>query len=181
MVEDKLLILRFKYGSRNALCRIYEKYRDYLLKLATALSHDVDAAEDTVHDVFLRFAQSADRIKLTGSLKGYFRTCVVNSARNKARAERVRSSVRLDELDPTATDSNRPDRWIICIEESKRITDALSHIPFEQREVIALYLHGDMKFREIAKLQNVSIKTIQSRYRYGLDKLRSLLNSEVEK
>jgi DNA-directed RNA polymerase specialized sigma24 family protein len=36
-----------------------------------------------------------------------------------------------------------------------------------------------MKFRAIAKSQNVSINTVQSRYRYGLDKLRSLLNSEV--
>lgn len=179
MLEDRLLILRFKYGSAEALRRIYEKYRDYLLKLATALSHNVDAAEDTVHDVFLSFAQSGDKIKLTGSLKGYLRTCVVNSVRNKGRAERLRSSVGLDKLDPIPADRKRPDHWIICREESQQIADALSHIPFEQREVVVLYLHGDMKFREIARLQNVSIKTIQSRYRYGLDKLKSLLNSEI--
>jgi DNA-directed RNA polymerase specialized sigma24 family protein len=57
----------------------------------------------------------------------------------------------------------------------------LIKVPFEQREVIVLHLYGEMKFREIATLQAVSLKTIQSRYRYGLDKLRSILNSEVEK
>jgi DNA-directed RNA polymerase specialized sigma24 family protein len=36
-----------------------------------------------------------------------------------------------------------------------------------------------MPFREVAKWQKVSIKTVQSRYRYGLGKLRELLNSEV--
>jgi len=36
-----------------------------------------------------------------------------------------------------------------------------------------------MKFKAIAELQGVSINTVQSRYRYGLDKLRSILNSEV--
>ncbi|MGD8501141.1 MAG: sigma-70 family RNA polymerase sigma factor, partial [Phycisphaerales bacterium] len=109
MLEDRLLILRFKYGSGEALCRIYEKYRDYLLKLATALLHDADAAEDIVHDVFLGFAQSGYKIKLIGSLKGYLRTCVVNSARNKARSERLRSSAGLDKLDPIPADSGRPD------------------------------------------------------------------------
>jgi DNA-directed RNA polymerase specialized sigma24 family protein len=38
-----------------------------------------------------------------------------------------------------------------------------------------------LKFRQIAKLQKVSIKTAQSRYRYGLDKLRSILDGEVKK
>jgi DNA-directed RNA polymerase specialized sigma24 family protein len=38
-----------------------------------------------------------------------------------------------------------------------------------------------MKFREIAELQVTSTKTALSRYNYGLNKLRSLLNSEVEK
>ena len=82
MLEDKLLILRFKHGSSDALRRIYEKYRIYLLRLATALLYDAGVAEDVVHDVFLRFAQSGDEIRLKGSLKSYLRTCVVNSARN---------------------------------------------------------------------------------------------------
>jgi len=181
MIEDTLLILRFKYGSSEALRRIYEKYRPYLLKLATALLHDVNPAEDTVHDVFLNFAQSADKIRLRGSLKGYLRTCVVNNARNKVRAKRLRPSVGIDEVDSMASTSNRPDQWIICKEEAARISKALAQIPFEQAEAVVLHLLGDMKFREVAKLQSVSAKTIQSRYRYGLDKLRTLLNSEVQK
>jgi RNA polymerase sigma-70 factor (ECF subfamily) len=181
MLEDKLLILRFKHGSSDALRRIYEKYRIYLLRLATALLYDAGVAEDVVHDVFLRFAQSGDEIRLKGSLKSYLRTCVVNSARNKARAEQIRYSVDIDGIAPVAANSDESQQWVIIKEESVRIGNALAQLPFEQREVVVLHLHGDMKFREIADLQNVSLKTIQSRYRYGLDKLRSILNSEVEK
>ena len=69
MLEDKLLILRFKRGSAESLERIYEKYRLYLLKIAVALSYDVSVAEDVVHDVFVRFTQSAATLfrKLTRS------------------------------------------------------------------------------------------------------------------
>ncbi len=38
-----------------------------------------------------------------------------------------------------------------------------------------------MKFRDIAKLQQTSINTVLSRYRYGLERLRSMLDGEVEK
>ena len=91
MLEDKLLILRFKHGSTEALGRIYRKYRLYLLKIAAALLHDISAAEDVVHDVFMGFAQSAQTIKINGSLKAYLRTCVVNSVRNRVRGEKVRA------------------------------------------------------------------------------------------
>jgi len=57
----------------------------------------------------------------------------------------------------------------------------MAQLPYAQREVVVLHVQGGMKFRAIAKSQNASINTVQSRYRYGLDKLRSLLNGEIEK
>jgi len=180
MLEDKLLILRFKHGSTEALARIYQKYRRYLLKIAAALLHDVSLAEDVVHDVFIRFAQSAETLRVNGSLKAYLRTCVVNSARNKARDNQVRAYVELSEIAPVASEQNGSDRWAILREESVIIGKALAALTYEQREVIVLRLHGQMKFREIARLQGLPIKTIQSRYRYGLDKLRSILDGEME-
>ena len=109
------------------------------------------------------------------------RISVVNSIRNKIRDEKVRSNIELNQTWSSASNKNGLDQWIILKEESVKINNALIQVPFEQREVVVLHLYGDMKFREIAKLQATSIKTIQSRYRYGLDKLRSVLNSEVEK
>lgn len=71
MIEDELLKLRFKAGSIDALQRIYEKYRDYLLTLAMAMSNDAATAEDVVHDVFVSFAQSGSGFRLHGSLRAY--------------------------------------------------------------------------------------------------------------
>jgi DNA-directed RNA polymerase specialized sigma24 family protein len=44
-----------------------------------------------------------------------------------------------------------------------------------------LHLRGGMKFREIAGLQGISINTAKSRYRYGLQKLRTLLSDKEMK
>jgi RNA polymerase sigma-70 factor (ECF subfamily) len=73
-----------------------------------------------------------------------------------------------------------PDGWAIYSEQFRRVSGAMAELPVEQREVVTLHLYGGLPFREIAERQKASIKTIQSRYRYALDKLRSQLNGKVE-
>lgn len=170
--------MRFKRGSRTALQRIYEKYRKFLLTLATALLNDVSSAEDCLHDFFVSFAQSAESLRLDGSLKWYLATCVANRARDRIRAGK-RQAVNLEHAEFVCSGAKAPESSAICNEELQLLNGALAEIPYEQREVIILHARGQMRFREIAKLQSVSIKTVQSRYRYGLDKLRVILDGQV--
>jgi RNA polymerase sigma-70 factor (ECF subfamily) len=181
MLEDKVLIWKFKCGSSDALRRIYEKYKKDLLRLAGILSNNSSDAEDIVHDVFISFAQSAERLKLSGNLKRYLLTCVANRSRNKNRANQYRQTVRLEEAESIASHLKTPEQWMIQSEELKRWSDIMAQIPYEQRETIILHLRAEMNFRQIAQLQNVSINTVKGRYRYGLNKLRSILNGEVKK
>ena len=181
MLEDRLLVWKFKRGGRDAFCRIYEKYRDGLLRLSISLLSESDAAEDIVHDVFASFIRNAGQFRLTGNLRGYLATCVANRARNANKAYRRRHGSGQDEVPAAASNSSRPDRWIIQSDELRRLNKALGQLPYEQRETVILRAQLGMKFGQIAKSQNVPIKTAQSRYRLGLDKLRSLLNSEATK
>lgn len=180
MLEDKMLLWQIKQGSRGALCRIYEKYKKDLLAVANALLNDLNVAEDVVHDAFVSFVQSADTFRLTGSLKGYLLTCVANLARDRIRA-RKREPLRLDNADTAVSDPRIPSQTVISAEELRRLRDAIAALPYEQREVVILHLQAGRTFRQIAEFRAVPVSTIQSRYRYGLAKLRSLLDSEVEK
>jgi RNA polymerase sigma-70 factor (ECF subfamily) len=181
MIEDKLLIWKFKCGSKDALRRIYEKYKNELLKLAVVLVNDVNAAEDAVQDVFVNFAQSAAEIRISGNLKKYLTVCVANRIRNRKRDQQRHRLASIEDADCAISDLKRPEQWAILSEQLKLLSSAMAQIPDEQREVIALYMQGNLTFRQIAGIQNVSVNTIQGRYRYGLDKLRSLLDSEVTK
>ena len=180
MIEDKLLVWKFKNGSNDALCRIYEKYKDNLLRLASGLLNDRTAAEDIVHDCFVAFAQSADRLKLRGNLKSYLSTSVVNRVRNRHRSRGRHKTTNLNGTEVVISNTKRPEQWIIENEQLKQLNNALGQLPYEQREAISLHAQGGMKFREIAKSQDVPTSTNQSRYRYGLDKLRSLLDNEAK-
>ncbi len=60
-MEDKLLIWKLNRGSKEALCRIYEKYRDDLVRIAAGLVNDVSTAEDIVQEVFLTLVHSSGK------------------------------------------------------------------------------------------------------------------------
>ena len=171
MIEDKILLWKIKHGSSDALSRIYEKYKSDLFSLANSLLHDVSAAEDVVHDVFVSFVKSADDFKLTGSLKGYLLTCAANLSRDRVRA-RKRSPVGINKTDWAIPDYKIPGHALISAEELQRLREAIGKLPYEQREVVILHLQGRRTFRQIAESQGIPVSTVQSRYRYGLEKLR---------
>jgi RNA polymerase sigma-70 factor (ECF subfamily) len=179
MLEDRWLILRFNCGEKAALHRLYDKYKDDLVTLATALLLDVSAAEDVVHDVFLSFIDSAGRFRLTGSLKGYLLTCVANRARNHRKAAQRRQGPSLDDVPPMTSGAPRPEQTAIFDEQLDHVNLALQQLPYEQREALLLRCYGQMRFAAIAKAQGVSINTVQGRYRYAIQKLRSLLDVEA--
>lgn len=181
MFEDKILLWKFKYGNRDAFCLIYEKYAGYLLTLSANLLDNKDDAEDVVQDVFISFVESIDKFRLTGSLKSYLATCVVNRSRDYMRKGKRRRTAAENQSQRPRSIIRSPVQLAVFSEELDKLCDALTELPYQQREAIVLRLHGDMKFRQIARLNNVSVKTVQSRYRYGLEKLRSLLNGEVKK
>ena len=178
MIEDRVLIYRFKRGDGGALRRIYEKYRGYLLTLAMGLLGDGGEAEDVVHDFFVRFAESGRSMRTEGSLKWYLAKCVANRARDKMRA-RKRQAVGLDAAAEVEGQQETAEARAMGNEEMELLKGALEQLPYEQREVVVLYGRGEMRFRAIAKLQEVSIKTVQSRYRYGIEKLRAILDGQV--
>ena len=181
MIEDKLLIFRFKQGNREALRQIYDKYKVELLKLAVVLIGNRNTAEDIVHDVFIKFAESANRIKLTGSLKNYLVTSVINRVRNYLRDCNRHREADLEGTDLLTSSERGPHQWAVLSERLTLLSRAMRELPYQQREVISLRMEMDMTFRRIAAMQNVSVNTAKGRYRYGITKLRSLLNSEVEK
>jgi RNA polymerase sigma factor (sigma-70 family) len=180
MLEDKLLIWKFNRGDRDVLQQMYDKYKAGLLTLAAALLYDRTEAEDVVHDVFISFIESAQKFRLTGSLKGYFATCVANKARNVNKSRSVRKSIGLDRAADIPSDSDRGDHAAMFGEQQRELAKALAQLPYQQREVIMLHLYSDLKFKQIAQMQSESINTIQGRYRYGLTKLRSMLDEEVK-
>jgi len=145
MLEDEVLKLKFKCGNQAALERIYEKYVDQMLTVAVGLLHESHAAEDVVHDTFVRFAESRERFRLQGNLKSYLTTCVVNRVRDVMPQRQTGSlGVAAERACNTPDD---PHECMVYSELSQYVHDALEKLPYEQREALVLHVrfefHGE--------------------------------------
>ncbi|MBC8468317.1 MAG: sigma-70 family RNA polymerase sigma factor [Planctomycetes bacterium] len=179
MSEDKHLLKLLRHGDSNALRRLYEKYRTDLFTVALSLIHDVHAAEDCLQDVFVRLAEGAADMEIRRNLKGYLVSSVANRARDQLR-KKTKLLDRTENIGCSASAIN-PVKVLIDREESARVFDTLMKLPYDQREVFVLRVQAGMKFKEIAKLQNISTRTVISRYRYGIEKLKVLLERDGAK
>jgi len=172
--EDERLIYELSRGNREALRKIYMKYKDSLLTIAAAMLNDSAAAEDILHDVFITLARCAKRLELRVNLKNYLIASIANKVRDKYR-KKTHTLLELEKAGHISSQSHDPEKSAIFDEQFRLIADALYKLPFEQRESIILHITGSMKFREIAKMLKISTSTVQGRYRYGIDKLRKEL------
>lgn len=179
MLEDRALIWRLKQGDKKALREVYETYKDSLLTVATSMLHDRHAAEDVLHDVFVSFAASVRHLRIRDSLRKYLITSVLNRTRDRFRKKKMHR-VELDQAEPSNSHPDGPEQAAMRHERSELLAAALARLPFEQRETIVLHLNAGLKFKEIAQMQHIPISTVQGRYRYGLNKLRTILNGELK-
>jgi RNA polymerase sigma-70 factor (ECF subfamily) len=177
---DRRLLRRLQQGDKAALAEVYEAQKDRLLTLAYRLLGDRGDAEDCLQEVFLRLVRDAVNLEIRGNLASYLASCVLNRARDELR--KGRRSVHVPWSRHQERPSLDPDPSIVLegMDLAARIQEALSLLPLEQREVVALHLNGGLTFREIGEVQSVSLNTAQSRYRYGIQKLRELLSGQEE-
>jgi len=174
VLQERYLLKCVCRGDRDALRQIYEKYRDDLFTVAVSLLQDVHEAEDCLQDVFVALASSADGFNIRRNLKSYLISCAANKARDRIRKKTRQFDCPLEQLKCPAV-SDDPAEEMISREKCGQVLKALSELPYEQRETFVLRVQGELKFRTIARQQGISIKTVQSRYRYAVEKLRALL------
>ncbi len=172
MSEDGRLLRDLQRGENGAWRQVYLKYKDDLLTVARSLLNDINTAEDCLQEVFVRLA--SDGCNIRSNLKAYLLSCVVNQARTHLRKRNAQSNCQVN-MPMHSRDSADPATAVEENDEIEAVTHAIEKLPLEQREVVVLHLQGDMKFRRIASMLGVSINTVQSRYRYGMERLRQLL------
>jgi RNA polymerase sigma-70 factor (ECF subfamily) len=59
------------------------------------------------------------------------------------------------------------------------IESLLARLPARQAAVIRLRFYGDLPFDAVARSVGCSVPTVKSRFRYGIQKIRKLLDREA--
>ena len=142
------------------------------------LGNEVEC-EDVLEDVYADIWEKPERLCNITSEKQLLKTVYLYYMRNRLREVYRRINRNLYLSQNSLKDLIAPEIGTLEMVSRSELQDilfeAMAKLPTEQREVVSLHIHGKMKFREIAEQLALSINTVQSRYRYGIEKLRTFL------
>ncbi len=152
--------------------RTFREHYAPLCRYALGIVGDADNAEEVVQDVFMRVWEKRETLTITVSVKAYLYRAVHNSCLNLV--QRNKAHVRLDEA---------PLRVVHAAEEpgtntgelERAVADALATLPKECRRVFELSRFEELKYREIADLLGISIKTVENQVGKALRLMRERL------
>ena len=180
-ISDQDLIGRYLAGHHQSLERLIRRHKNRVFAYILMVVKDKELSEDLFQDTFIKVINTIR----SGHYKeeGKFIQWVMRIAHNLI-IDHFRKAKRIPVVE-NSDDYNIFDRVRIPVEsvEDVMITEQIhqdvkkliDYLPKEQREVLVMRHYGDMSFKDIAEVTNVSINTALGRMRYALINLRKLV------
>lgn len=156
---------------RNTIIgRWAELYGADLYRFARFRLGSIADAEDAVQDLFVRLATSTSDLGSVTSPRSF----LIRSLRNLCIDRLKRRTLSLTSLTEKMdiVQENEAEN------EVERIKLFMRQLPEEQAEVISMRTAQNLSFAEIAEILDIPTTTAKSRFAYGIDKLRKMLNDK---
>lgn len=152
---------------------VVEENLDYLVRFALFRVGEKSLAEDIVHDAVVRFLDRCPRGLEAVRMRAYLFRIVYNLCMTAQVADRRRSlrEVSLDSVERAVADD---DDDSLDEEEARRLNRMLDGLPEKEKEVVRMRAMDGLSFVEISEILSLPQSTLKSRYKSGLDRLRTL-------
>jgi RNA polymerase sigma-70 factor (ECF subfamily) len=180
-ISDQVLITNYLKGNNASIEMLVNRYKDRVFTSILYVVRDSYIAEDIFQETFIKVIKS---LKTKGyNDEGKFLPWVLRIARNMC-IDYIRKMKRMPEITDSENEdvmkkyqlniSNIEERTVKS-ETSEWMQIAINRLPAEQREVLILRHYGELSFKEIAEVTQVSINTALGRMRYALTNLKKII------
>jgi RNA polymerase sigma-70 factor (ECF subfamily) len=187
---DEALVTRYlEKGDQQAFQALVRRHQERIFGYLLGMVRDRSLANDLFQETFLRVIAAMNKMRGQYTHKGRWLSWVMRIARN-ATLDHFRSRKKWTDVSAWGDDDDDQLFWDRLTDDDHLDADELIHmasrgafleecieqLPPEQREVLMMRHEGELTFREIAEITDVSINTALGRMRYALINLRKMMN-----
>ena len=168
------LIKRIKRGEARAFEELFRTYSAALIRFGWRIVRNTQVAENIVQDVFVRIWHNRAALDPGLNIKAYLYQAVKNQALQHLRHLKIEN--RRDDMPDVQHPGKSPEARIEEQETASAVYEAVALLPPHRRIIFTLSKYDHLTYAEIAEIQNISIKTVETQMGRALKFLRRYLS-----
>ena len=174
-IEEKILIDRLIKGDQTAFELLFRFYYPGMVTFAAQIVLNSDEAEEIVQDFYVKLWINRQNIKQSETLKSYFFISIKNSALNYLKKEKINEKI-IEDLKYNIENDQlyNPDLFVVS-ELQTKIKAAFGKLSPRTHEIFTLSRFRGLSNNEIATMQNISKRTVETHVSNALKILRDEL------
>ncbi|MDR1592722.1 MAG: sigma-70 family RNA polymerase sigma factor [Prevotellaceae bacterium] len=180
-LTNEQLVADFAAGCNEAFKELLLRHKDKLYGYIFSVTHNRELTEDIFQETFIKAIMviKQGRYVETGRFFSWLARIAHNLVIDVYRKDVNENTVSNDEYEydllnnAKLYDQSAQDA-IVYEETLSDLTRLLDFLPATQRTIVVMRFYQNLSFKEIARIQNISINTALGRMRYAVINLRKL-------
>lgn len=172
-MDDSALVKKCLKGDSRAQRALFEKFAPKMLGVCMRYAKNTQQAEDVLQDGFVKVFTKLSNYSGNGSLEGWIRRIIVNTALDEIRRNvKFQSNVNVDDVDYKL----ELDSHIVEGLAAEDLMKVVNDLPDGYRIVFNMFAIEGYSHKEIAMQLNISENTSKSQY----SRARAYLKNKLE-
>jgi len=173
--QESVLIVNLKNNDKAAFTLIFTRFYKDLVHFSYTFTRNTDLSEEIVQEVFLKLWENRSMLHIHTSLKSYLLKIVQNKSIDSIRHQDIKHHYASLLLSHPLLAENDTENYILHSDLESAYKRAMNNLPVQCAEAYRMNRTDLLSYSEIAKILNVSVRTVEVR----IGKALFLLHEEL--
>lgn len=166
-----VLYQRIAIADESALWALHKAYFHRLYRFVYTFTGLKESTEEIVNDVFLAIWQKRHLLPDVTKPEMYLFICAKNQALKHLKKQQLQTRPLSEIKDFDCVLERTPHDIMITSEIHRRINEAINSLPPRCKLIFSLVKENNLRYREVAELLGLSLKTVENQMGIALKKL----------
>jgi RNA polymerase sigma-70 factor (family 1) len=185
IIASKIIDLQYRIArldDQQAYRELYTSLYSYLFGFAKTIVQSRESAEEVVSDVFIKVWERRKELEKIENLKVYLYVATRNIAFNYLDKQKRNSTNSIDDVEAEFTSIDfDPEQLLITADMLALIQKAIDQLPPKCKVIFKLAKEDGLKYREVAEVLNISVKTVENQLAISLYKIGTAVSFDIRR
>jgi len=180
MAKNDIMLLQIRISQHNdevAFKELYYVHYIELYRFGKTFMHKKELAEEVLQDVFTKIWINRKGLHNIQNLRVYLFKSVKNKCLDYLEKEKLLNHFELDEVKVNIGHLSRtPEDILVSAEILELINEILQTLPPKCKMIFQLVKEENLKYKEVAEILDISLKTVENQVGIALKKISYAIN-----